>query len=105
MEIKLAIDYKSLNKKVAHFIVHRSSLILFGVGLLFLGYCVLIWYQDVYSYAWDEVKTQEYMNNKNAGTNLNRVKFEKALKDVERRVEESQKNVENVKDIFRLGQG
>ncbi|MFA5993652.1 MAG: hypothetical protein WC823_01685 [Parcubacteria group bacterium] len=105
MEIKLAFNYKDFSRKVVHFIMHKSSLILLGVSFLFLAYCALIWYQNVYNYAWDEVKKQEYMNNKNAGTNLNRVKFEKALKDTEKRREEYQKNVENIKDIFRLGQG
>jgi hypothetical protein len=101
-ELKLKFNPKHLFKKIADFFVHKSTFILFMIGFIFLGYVVLIWYQNIYKYEWDEVKKQEYMNNKNAGTNLNRVKFEKALKDIERRRELYDKNMENMKDIFKL---
>lgn len=102
IELKLKFDYKYAAKKIVDFFVHKSSLALLGIGFIFLGYCVFMWYENIHSYAWDEVKKQEYMNNKNAGTNLNRVKFEKVLKDIEKRKEEYPKNMENMKDIFRL---
>lgn len=105
IEIKLKLDYKELFKKITCCVTRKSSLILFGIGFIFLGYCAFVWYQNVYSYAWDEVKKQEYINTKNAGTVLNRAKFEKTLADIERRKEEYQQNMENMKDIFRLGSG
>ena len=102
IKLKLDFNHKNLFKKIVNLFVHKSSLILLGIGLVFLGYCVFVWYKNIYRYEWDEVRKQDYMNNKNAGTNLNRVKFEKVLKDIERRKEESGKNMEDVKDIFRL---
>jgi hypothetical protein len=105
LEMKFNLNAKDLPKRAADFVVRRSSLILFGIGFIFLGYCVYMWYQNVYNYEWDEVKKQDYMNNKNAGTSLNRVKFERALADIARRKEIYGKNLENMKDIFHLGDG
>jgi hypothetical protein len=105
LEIKFNLSPKDLSKKATDFVVRRSSLVLFGIGFIFLGYCVYMWYQNVYNYEWDEVKKQDYMNNKNAGTSLNRVKFERSLADIARRKEAYDKNLENMKDIFHLGDG
>ncbi|EKE11209.1 MAG: hypothetical protein ACD_15C00125G0012 [uncultured bacterium] len=102
LEIKLNLNYKDLYAKIAGFVVHKSSIVLLFIGILFLGYCIHVWYQNVYSYEWDEVKKQDYMNNKNAGTNLNRVKFEKVLEDIERRKGEYEKNMDDAEDFFRL---
>jgi hypothetical protein len=102
IELKFILDYKKLFKKIAYRVVRKSSIIILFIGIAFLGYSAYIWYQKVYAYGWDELKKQEYMNNKNAGTNLNRVKFEKTLKEIERRRGEYDKNIENIKDVFRL---
>jgi len=96
------INPNDLLKKVSCVCAERMTLVLFIVFLVFLGYCGYLWYAYNYSYQWDEAKKQEYMTAKNSGTNFNKAKFEKVLKDIGDRQEEYKKDLDKPKDIFRL---
>ncbi len=96
------INSKDLLKKLRFLCIEKMTLILFALFLILLGYCGYLWYTYSYSYQWDDAKKQEYMNTKNSGTNFNKAKFEKVLKDISDRQEEYKKDLDKPKDIFRL---
>lgn len=96
------INPKDLLKKISCVCAERMTLILFIVFLVFLGYCGYLWYRYGYSYQWDDMKKQEYVNTKNLGTAFNKARFEKVLSGINARQEEYKKELDKPKDIFRL---
>lgn len=107
LELKSAprkINMEDVLKKTTDSISRREVLAVFLIFLVFVGYVGYLWYRYAYDYRWSEAKKQEYVSSKNEMNNFNKAKFEKVLKDMDVRQEFYQKNIEGVRDIFRLKQ-
>jgi hypothetical protein len=96
------INLKDISKKIANFVNKKETLVIFLIFLIFIIYTGYLWYAYAYNYQWDETRKQEYMSTKSAANSFDEAKFEKVLDAINARQDSYQKNVDNVKDIFRL---
>lgn len=101
-KIKNFLIGKNLRKNFFIFLAAQTSLLTFFVILIMVGYCVYIWYDNIYAPEWNEMKKQEYARSKNQTVNFNQGGFQDVVSEFELRKVQSQKNLENPVDIFRL---
>lgn len=73
--------------------------ILFFIGLSCYGVYVL--YDKVYISEWTEEQKQEYLNSKQVSAELNRDRFEEVVGKIKAREEYAQKDLGDIKDIFK----
>ncbi|MDP1833984.1 MAG: hypothetical protein Q8L11_03555 [Candidatus Moranbacteria bacterium] len=102
--IPSGIDSKNVFKKTSGFANRHESFVVFLIFSVLFAYVGFLWYRYAYDYRWSEAKKQEYVSSKNELNDFNKVKFDKVLRDINFRQEDYQKNIEVVKDIFRLKQ-
>lgn len=78
----------------------RVLVLIFAISVL--GYCVYIWYAEIFSSEWDEARKQEYIKSKEDAVVLNKAGFESILEESRARREISQEALKEMSDIFRL---
>ena len=107
------INLKNLKKQiVSGNILHLAGAFFSGnikqlIFLLFFslsGYCGYIWYIYVYNPQWSEEKKADYLKTKDKEVTFNRKKFQDIIEKERKRAEEYAKPVDEVNDIFRIGQ-
>jgi hypothetical protein len=75
------------------------------ISLFFISvFCVHIWYSYVYHPGWSDEQKKAYMNSKEKGVALDKTKFDSIISQQKKRKDEYGKKVENLEDIFRLGE-
>jgi hypothetical protein len=76
----------------------RKWLALAGI-LVLMGYCIFIWYFNIYSHYWTEQEKQQYINSTAKDVVYDPRKFDKIINNLASRSEARDKNIE-VNNIF-----
>lgn len=103
-KIKSASSPSQLEKYFSLLFGRYIRLITFFVILLSVGYCVYLWHATIYKPQWSDSQTKAYIKDKGRGVTFNEKGFEYDVAAAAARVAESQKNLGNLTDIFRLNQ-
>jgi hypothetical protein len=111
MNLNIYFDWKKIVKKAesidysaSYFdlLGKKSRWIIFVALLLMAGFCGRIWYEYVYSPSWSDEQKKAYINSKGKGVLFNRSKFDEIIGEQEKRKKDFDKNIEDLKDIFKL---
>jgi hypothetical protein len=113
MNLKIYFDWKKIVKKAGsidysacyfNVLGKKSRWIIFITLLLMAGFCGRTWYRYIYSPSWSDGQKKAYMNSKDNGSIFNKSKFDEIISEQEKRKKSYDKNVEDMKDIFKLGE-
>lgn len=101
-KIRVLFKQKNFCKFCLELLSRKISLMVFFVAVLTAGYCVYLWYNFIFRPEWSEVKKQEYINSKDKGIVFNRSRFQNIIDEFKSREGQSQKNISDLTDIFRV---
>lgn len=96
------ISPKNLAKIAANFFGRYARAFIFLVALALTGFCIDLWYHTIYRSGWNDEQKQEYIKNKGQGVVFNEKGFEYDVSAMRARQAESQKDLAESTDIFRL---
>lgn len=100
--LKVKIDAADLFDRTGRFVLAKEKIVLLALFIGLLAFCGYIWYRYSLNYSWNEARKQEYMTTKNEGVVFNKTRFDKVIDETDSRRDEYQKNIENLRDIFKL---
>jgi hypothetical protein len=86
------------------FLGKKSRWIIFLSFLSIVAFCGYIWYSYIYNPGWSSGQKKAYMDTKEKGITLDKSKFDSVVSYQENRKAEYEKKLENLEDIFRLGE-
>jgi hypothetical protein len=113
MNLKINFNYKRYAEKLKsadyaagyfNFLGEKSRWLIFLVLILVIGLCGNIWYKYIYNPSWSEGQKKAYINSKDKGTVFNKSRFDDIVAVQKIRQENSEKKIEDIQDIFRLGE-
>jgi hypothetical protein len=87
-----------------NFLGRKSRWLIFLVLILVIGLCGNIWYKYIYNPGWNEGQKKAYIDSKDKGTIFNKSRFNGIVAIQERRRENFEKTMDDVEDIFKLGE-
>jgi hypothetical protein len=102
VKVRNSQAWNKLRKRFFVFLSEQARSFAFFVALVLFGYCVYIWYANIYSPDWSETRKQEYAKSKDQAVSFNKSGFEGIVSDFEQRRIEANRSLEDPVDIFRL---
>lgn len=101
-KLKDILNLKKILGVFSSFLERGRRWIIFALFLSMFGYAGYIWYIYIYNPQWDERKRQEYIKSQDKGVTFIRGKFESAVSERRKRDEEFEKDMPELRDIFRI---
>jgi len=86
------------------FLGKKNRWIIFATLLLTSAFCIHFWYKYVYNPSWSDEQKKQYSDTREKGVIFDKVKFDSVISYQENRKNEYGRKLENLEDIFRLGE-